>query len=104
MIEACRERLGLVSILSPTRHGDEGHSSTEGALTYLASNFVAIQFRHTDIQKCNFWLHGGKSGQRFFPVAHDRDVMAINPEKRGETLRRVAIVIGNEYPSTHRPR
>jgi hypothetical protein len=62
MIEACRERLGLVFILSPTRHGDKRHGSAQRALTYFASNFLAVQFRHTDVQEGNFRLHGGKSG------------------------------------------
>jgi hypothetical protein len=101
VIEACRKRLGLVFMLSPTRYGDECHGSTEGALTHLAGDLVAVQFRHTDIQKGNFRLHRRKSGYRLFPTVHDHDLMAIYPQEYGETLRRISIVVGNEHPATY---
>lgn len=104
MIEARRECLRLVSILSPTRHGDEGHGAPQGPPANLTSNLVAVQFRHADVQESHFRLHGGKSGECVLAIVHDRNFMPLHLQKRGKAFRCVPIVIGNEYPASHERR
>jgi hypothetical protein len=60
VIEPRRKRLGFVSILSPTRHGDERYGSTQGTLAHSASNLIAGQFRHANVQEGHFRLDRGK--------------------------------------------
>lgn len=102
MVKARGERLSLVSVLSPTRNGNERDSSTEGTLANPASNIIAAHPRHTDVQEDNSWLPADKSVERLFTSVHDRNVMAIHLQKHCETRPRVVVVIRDEHPSRHR--
>jgi hypothetical protein len=55
MVEASRERFGLVSSLSPTSDCNEHDGPTMITLAHGARYFVAAQPGHTDIQQGDFW-------------------------------------------------
>ena len=93
VIEARQFGLAFVFLLAPARDGDEGHVLAPRLLANLASDFVAVHFRHANVQQHNFREEVARDVEGRGAVVGRLRMMAEAAQKGGERKRAVDVVV-----------
>ena len=102
MIESRLQRAPAIIILPPTGNSDQLECRGPRFLPQRPSYLIAAQIRHSNVEKRYIRAKGLRQGQGGATQVHDSHLVACQFEKQGETLRRIAIVICDQYPTTLR--
>src|SRR4029077_3802995 len=90
-----------VVFLTPAGNGDQLDTAAATAFPHSASNLVAIQSRHPNIEERDLRAELLEDCKRPRTIVHDGDRMALHAQQLRERFSRVAIIVGNQHPTTH---
>jgi hypothetical protein len=90
-----------VLVLSPAGERDDRHTLRVGDLTQPAGHFVAIHFRHADIEQHDVRLAQLELLERCRPVVRNMYVRTSRPQQHREALGGVAIVVHDQHAEAH---
>ncbi len=98
IIEASRTRPLAVSVLPVPCHGDQPHVLEFGLLTQTPCDLVSVHLRQANVEQDQLGLENDGGFQcRLAGVRHPY-IVTGSPQKHGGTVRRIHVVIDDQYP------
>src|SRR2546425_979686 len=98
-IEPCLPRAPTVRVLTPAGQSDERNALAPGLRTNAPRDFVAIEFRHANIQQ-RYIREVPLSGlERKGPVGGTKHFVPPELQQRCETLQSVCIIVRHQDSS-----